>query len=96
MESIDYLRNLLLASPRIYGKTNHRTEHGRHLSVYVVVRGNIEDITALIARCSTRVLTPKGLYVNGTGHCHIQAISEELTTLFKFQVQYEQLVSNYS
>ncbi len=96
MESIDYLRKLITASPRIYGKTNHATPHGRYLSVYIVVDGNIQDITALVARVSTCTLTGRGLYINGTGHCHIQSVSEELTSLFNMPVQYEQLVSTYT
>jgi hypothetical protein len=96
MESKDYLRKLLTASSRVYGKVNRRGDDGAHLSVYVVDTGSINDITALVARCTTRVLCPKGLYVNGVGHCHIQAISEELASLFNMHVSYEQLPSNYS
>jgi len=96
MEQLEYLRKLITASPCIYGKINHATPNGRFLSVYIVSDGRIEDITALVCRVSTFVLSPKGLYVQGTGFSHIQSVQEQLMTLLNLNINYSTLVSNYA
>ena len=104
IHALDVLRrifeyNRIRIPARIYGKVNLRTDSNTYLSVYAieVCKENvfITDITALIAQTLDLKLAKKGLRVGGTGHCHIQTVSEELSTLLDFPVCYEQLPSSY-
>ena len=89
------LGKLLTVSPKVYGRINKTNEIGAYLSVYAVDDGRIEDITASICRVTGLKLCKRGVKVKGFGHCYIQAIAEELTSLLKFKVEYEQLTSCY-
>ena len=96
----DYLRRLITASPKVYGKVNKRTARESYLSVYVVENlatgGEIIDITSLVARSLGWKFNKNGIRVGGVGTCHIQDIADALTEWATSKVRYEQLPSNYS